>query len=327
MRCVLVGNYGVGNVGDEALREYFLYTFPEIEWIVLSAHPHKPNEYPRLPGGIRSFFGFKWLKTISQMRDADAVVFGGGSLFTDVESVYACILWWVHAFVARICGKPIILASQGMGPYQTALGRGLARWVARRSAYISVRDEASMKRAQEWDLNTKIVQTFDPVFAFMKGKKLMRNTKNVFTIIPRHNSGEILIQEAVELLKKTSDIQSVHILLMQPNDVQERAVARRIHESLSVTSEIVSALSVNDLLSEMSQSSIVVTQRFHGALAALATDVPVTIIAQGVGDKLSTLIPYASGSKSTDGMLHAIKDGEESLRNCLLALRSEKPAV
>lgn len=114
---------------------------------------------------------------------------------------------------------------------------------------------------------------------------------------------------------------------MQPNDVQERAVARRIHESLSVTSEIVSALSVNDLLSEMSQSSIVVTQRFHGALAALATDVPVTIIAQGVGDKLSTLIPYASGSKSTDGMLHAIKDGEESLRNCLLALRSEKPAV
>ena len=31
MRLLLVGNYGVGNLGDEALREYFLKRFPEVQ--------------------------------------------------------------------------------------------------------------------------------------------------------------------------------------------------------------------------------------------------------------------------------------------------------
>ncbi|MBI5155969.1 hypothetical protein HZA45_01700, partial [Candidatus Peregrinibacteria bacterium] len=95
MRCVLIGNYGTGNFGDEALRSYFLKSFPEIEWQVVSARP-TADELPRLPAGPRSLFTTKWFRTIKALRHCDAVVFGGGTLFTDSESVFACFLWWLH---------------------------------------------------------------------------------------------------------------------------------------------------------------------------------------------------------------------------------------
>ena len=114
MRLLMVGNYGDGNVGDEALREYFLRRYTSHRWTVLSAHPSTPQELPRLPSGIRSFLSFKWLRTLNQLPDFDAVVFGGGSLFTDIESPLACILWWLHVRAARFFGKPVLLAFQGV---------------------------------------------------------------------------------------------------------------------------------------------------------------------------------------------------------------------
>jgi len=74
MRLLLVGNYGVGNLGDEALKEYFLTRFPEIDWIVVSANP-RTGEVARLPMGIRSFFWLRWMATLRAYREADGVVF------------------------------------------------------------------------------------------------------------------------------------------------------------------------------------------------------------------------------------------------------------
>lgn len=74
MHCVLIGNYGVGNFGDEALKEYFLSAFPDITWSVVSARP-SGEELPRLPGGFRSLFSH-WWKTLGAIRNTDAVVFG-----------------------------------------------------------------------------------------------------------------------------------------------------------------------------------------------------------------------------------------------------------
>ncbi|MEK7137506.1 MAG: polysaccharide pyruvyl transferase family protein, partial [Patescibacteria group bacterium] len=142
MQYLLVGNYGVSNAGDEILREYFLERFPEIDWKVLSAHPEK-GEFPRFPAGLRSFFSLRWLSTLRELRKADGMVFGGGSLLTDTESVRACFIWFLHAAAAWLLHKPIILAFQGIGPFRTKAGEWCSRWVVRRAAFISVRDEES----------------------------------------------------------------------------------------------------------------------------------------------------------------------------------------
>ena len=109
MRCLLISNYGTGNHGDVALKEYFLTRFPEVEWIVLSANAQSPRDVPRLPFGLRSLFTTPWWRTLAALRSSDAVIFGGGSLFTDVESVRACLLWWWHACVARMLDRKSVV--------------------------------------------------------------------------------------------------------------------------------------------------------------------------------------------------------------------------
>ncbi len=317
MNAVLVGNYGVGNFGDEALKEYFLHAFPDVQWTVLSAKPGA-GESPRLPAGVRSFVGTPWYAALGAIRRADAVVFGGGTLFTDVESVRACVVWGIHAFAAWVCRAKIVLAFQGIGPFKTRLGEGIARWVVRRAAYVAVRDEDSAARIRAWRMNTGVVQTFDPIFSLFRAKKLEHRAQNVYVLIPRHTSGagfrRALEEHAANLRHAT-----IEIALFQPDDPGERRAVealRKIHPEASVRM----IRSVDDLMGVLARASHCVCERFHGALAAVAADVPLTVVAQAEGDKLSSVRTMLG---SPDGIRLAerlIEQGEASLRQALNAL-------
>jgi len=312
MRAVLVGNYGVGNLGDEALREYFLASFPEVEWKVLSARPSR-DEYARLPGGWRSFLGFRWIRTLRMMRTADAVVFGGGSLFTDVESPYACYLWGFHGWVASLLGKKIVLAFQGMGPYRTKRGEWIARKIVAKAAFISVRDEESGKRLEPWSKNTKVVQTFDPVFSLFLDKKPTKNTKNVFTIIPRKNSSETFLQEVSETIKN-NNWEEVRVVLMEGEHQDEKGIANAIMSIAGGRGSTRSVHTIDELLHSLVDSSLAYTQRFHGALAALAMDIPQKVFSQGKGDKLSIVASILDqGEAGVARLTENIRAGEDAL--------------
>jgi len=312
MRCVLVGNFGVGNLGDEALKEYFLQTFSDVDWIVLEACPVQPYEVPRLPLGFRSLFR-PWWKTLSAYRHADAVVFGGGSLFTDVESVYACLLWWWHAFAAHLFRKPVFLAFQGIGPFRTSLGKRLARWAVQHAAFVSVRDESSFQRVQSWNLNKQIVQTFDPLYEVFSMTNVNIVESNTIVLIPRSNSGESFLIEACKVIQEHQG-DPVRIVLMQPD--HERFIIERIASLAHGRSSVVAATSTAQLMQAISDALLVVAERYHGALAAHALGIPVVVCPQSDGDKLSAL-PLSS-QKST--LIASVQTGERSLREALLAL-------
>ena len=309
MRCILVGNYGVGNLGDEALKDYFLSAFPEVVWKVIM-----PSE--RLPAGIRSFFLFRWLKTIKAFRQADAIVFGGGSLFTDAESPHACVVWGIHALAAWMFRKPIFLAFQGVGPFRTRLGEGIARWVCRHAAFISVRDHESAKRLSLWNLSTEVIQTSDPVFLAFRSYKFDSSTQKILTIIPRKNSGAML-QKMAEKVLQEQNFDRVEIVLMQPDDLEEGNIAQSLQELCG--GSIVEVRQLPELMEAVGRANLVVTERFHGALAALALDKEVLICSQKPGDKLSALSDAISQDRAGEirRMEEGAKKGEEALRQML----------
>lgn len=306
------------NLGDEALRDYFLETFPDIKWTVLSANP-AVGEMARLPLGIRSFFRFSWLRTLGAYRQADAVVFGGGSLWTDVESVFACTLWTLHVLMAFIFRKPVYLAFQGIGPFKSQIGERMARWSVRHAIFVSVRDEESMKRVQAWGLNRNIVQTFDPVFSLMSKQKMNRHIKNVCTIIPRANSSDALMNAAISLLRFHPYIHRVQVLLMQPDDADEQAIAVRLQRELGLPADIVATRTLHDLMKGVAGSTMVLSQRFHGALAALACGIELDIVVQGKGDKLAALRDKIAVGFDAGAALVLIAHGEKELRAALTA--------
>jgi polysaccharide pyruvyl transferase WcaK-like protein len=271
MRCLLIGNFGVGNLGDEALKEYFLSEFPSVEWKIVGI------DTPRLPSGLRSFLSLRWIKTLREFRATDAVVFGGGSLFTDVESVSACLLWWLHASAARIFRKPVHFAFQGVGPFTTRVGEWLAKKSFRHASTISVRDSLSKKRVDAWGLNKKCIQSYDPVYQLMKNKKVDVSSKNVLVLIPRMNSGDKFTKAAQDLCKSTTP-ESVHVISMQPDKKSESDYCQRLVATLGNRAEIFPARTLDELLHRISSVSTVLTERYHGALAALALGKKVEII-------------------------------------------------
>ncbi len=312
MNAVLIGNYGVGNFGDEALKEYFLSTYPEIEWIVLSSRPASHNELPRLPVGVRSFFGTSWLKTIGAIRHADAVVFGGGTLFTDIESVKACVLWGVHALVARLFGVPVFLAFQGVGPFKTRFGEAIARWVVGRARYVSVRDASSMERIRSW--NPGAVETFDPVFALFLQRKKSRSDDGSCVLIPRHNSGATF-DRMVDLHADTVK-GPVIIATFQPDDPREREVVERLHRRFPHAS-VRTIRDVDELMELLARAGRCITERFHGALAAVAAGTPLSTVSQADGDKISGVQATFSSPDGFASAMQRVRAGEDALRRAL----------
>lgn len=287
MTYLLVGNYGVGNLGDEALRKYFLLRFPQVQWRVVSAHPGR-EELPRLPGGVRSLLSLRWLRTLGALWKSDGMVLGGGSLFTDTESVRACFLWWVHVLSARVLRKRIILAYQGIGPFRTRMGEWFARSAVRSAHFISVRDPLSAVRVRMWRCRADVLETFDPVLSLVEEQKIDLSAQKVLVVIPRNNS-DALLREHLSRLLQSGRFEHVCILSLKPDDSAESAYCQSLLASLRTPCTVVSVRTLRDLVSSVARGSLVLTQRYHGAVVALALGLELDVIPQAEGDKLDAL--------------------------------------
>lgn len=285
MRCVLIGNYGVGNFGDEAIREYFETRFNTVEWFVLSANP-TGTQLPRLPFGIRSFTR-NWLKTLRAYYKADVIMYGGGTLFTDIESVEACLLWWWHAVPARLLRKKIILVSQGIGPFKTTLGKALAKSICKRAVFISVRDELSLQRMQDWSLKTTPLLTVDPVVLCVQKLDTSANISNRIGIIPRHNSNEHFLQLAKQFITdyKTS---TVCIISFHPSSHSEQKVIEQL-QRIAPQATVHPITTMEDAITTISNCKTILSHRFHGSLISRCLGVTVITGTQSTNDKHSSL--------------------------------------
>ena len=309
MRALLVGNYGVSNFGDDALRDYFLQAFPEVDWRVVSGHPGK-GELPRLPAGIRSFLTFGWIRTLNAIRTADAVVLGGGTLFTDIESPRACFMWWLYVCAAALFGTPSFLAFQGIGPFVTVRGEQLARDAVRRAKFISVRDDESARRASSLAPDKKVVQTFDPVFTLFEEENDHHDTKKVLSIIPRHNSGKAFDDMVTREMQKGWD--AVKILSFESDDPAEQRVCARLQEMTQA--EIVPVRTVEDVKNALGDAWLVLTHRYHGAIAGLAMGKLVKVCSQAPGDKLEVIGRLCEEDDAGDRLRVLVRAGEQALR-------------
>ncbi len=311
----LIGNYGVGNLGDEALKEYFFSRFPEVEWLVVSATPGQ-GEYPRLPAGIRSFFSTPWWRTLRMLWGADGVVFGGGSLFTDTESIRACVLWGLHAFVGRMLRKPMYFAFQGIGPFRSRVGEWMAKRELRGAKFLSVRDDASAVRVESWKLNTNVIRSIDPILLLLEAKKEHECTKKILCLIPRIHQ-PAMFAKAVADLCGHEEFDEGFILSLQPDSTDEQRVCAHLQAIVSFPLHVRAVRSMQELVSLLRQSSHVVSARFHGALAAYALGVPLVICPQQEGDKLWALRAFIGKHPDPRSVREEILHAESALRRAL----------
>jgi len=217
----------------------------------------------------------------------------------------------MHAFFARLFGKKVVLAFQGIGPFHSGLARAFARKAVRLADHISVRDALSFDRVEAFGANTKIVQTFDPVFSLIHKQKIVGSTQKILIVIPRFNSGESFQKMLQELLQKEV-WEGVTILSMQPRDLCEQRYCQELAQTVGPSARYVQTLTVACLVEEVSKGVAVLTERFHGGIVALALGKELHVVFQKEGDKLSTL-----RSLDTQDLLSRIEVGRAALASVL----------
>lgn len=125
MKTLLIGYYGHGNLGDDALERL------SREW-VLKCDPDGEVTASKL-----DFFS------------ADRVAFGGGGLFQNVTSFRSLMWYCAWAYLAKLFGKPYGLLGQGIGPVSGRLSNLMLNKVLKYADFVTVRDEVSYRRVKK----------------------------------------------------------------------------------------------------------------------------------------------------------------------------------
>lgn len=294
---VICGNYGATNLGDEAILESILQfvhkAVPGAHVTVVSANPaltasqHHVNVVPKIPSGFRSFFsaffGKKLKKTLDAYRHADAIIFGGGGLFSD-EKPRAIFIWSMQILPALLMKKPVFCFGQSVGPLMMKMSRRMVKFLFRRMKVVIVRDEASRGLLEKIGVrHAEYVP--DPVFGLNIGKNSHHSSAGdrdhhvLFSIRPwlRHPEKNYeTLARFIDWLYETYHLKTFFVPFQsnQDDDSKEMlAIAARL-EHREAAKVLAYNEDLTDVVQLMKKSTAVIGMRLHSLILAAITETP-----------------------------------------------------
>lgn len=271
MRAVLCGYYGKGNGGDEALLASLLQMLPsEVTPVVLSGDPTQTQQ----DYGVEACDRQSAFTVLQALRQADAFIWGGGSLIQDATSALSPVYYVGLMGLAQRLGLKTIAWAQGIGP----LNRPSTRWMAKQAfsgcSAISVRDGGSAQILTDWGL--PFVMAPDPVWALepklLPGFWDLPAPRVAIALRPHplltperlHTLGTAL----VNFQKATG----AFMLLIPFQPSQDLAIAQTLHEQMPDTSKILTVRDPRQLRGVFQGVEMAIAMRFHGLIMAAAAE-------------------------------------------------------
>lgn len=328
-KLLIVGNYGAGNLGDDAILGGILTELKELNFQGAIGVTHggvhsSPEIYkglkklPFAPAGLRSRFSKRAKDAKLAFQEADLVILGGGGLFMDEESGWAPYIWYRQAKACWTHQKPYICFGQSLGPLRHFWNRWLTKKVFKRAQAVLVRDEASFDLLKKWGISASL--GIDPAFAWLAAEKRRIPKKPILLAILRLWPGfgekewQIVLKE-LKVYAKKHKLKPI-LMTMDPANIQEQ-------EALKKSSwERFEPSSVRMAFEGLEKAELVFGARLHGAIFALMADTPHLIFSysQKIKSLFETLDP-----KGPSNVLQTHELEAEQLRKALKNLdRSKK---
>lgn len=288
MKKVLIsGYYGFNNTGDEAILESLSNQFSKsgIEIEALSANPLKTQQ----SYGIKAYRRFNLPDIIKAIKNCDALISGGGSLFQDATSSASFYYYLGIVVIAQMLCKKVLVFSQGIGPLKKDYNRKVFTKIINKIKMISVRDEISIKELETLKIyKPEIIVTTDPVFMLESapeevGKNILKESgvnfgsKLIVGIAARDwtNNKEAILQiaETADGIIEEFDAQVVLFPFHYPEDLDfANGIAEKMRSKPCILkgeykpSEIMSAIGLMD---------INIGVRLHALIFSVCMGVPV----------------------------------------------------
>ena len=302
----LVGYFGFGNTGDEAILSAMLAHFrgqrSDLHFVVASGDPEQTT-------AAHGVVAIRWTDIAAiyhSVESADLVVIGGGGLFHDYwgldpDSLLTSRHWGITyyagpALLARLYRKPLMLFGVGVGPLYSAYGKELTRRAAMGATAITVRDGESKRLLEQLGVPAQAVRlTADPGFlldlnrsgslqqALPSGFELKRP---VLAIAARHWSVGVYPDYLERELAAAIDVfirqtGGSAVLVPFQHSLGEReddtATARRIRGHMRLGDDQVAIArpgSPNEIYSWLHDSDLVLGMRLHALVFAAMAGVP-----------------------------------------------------
>jgi polysaccharide pyruvyl transferase CsaB len=289
-KIVISGYYGFHNSGDEAVLQSILLALQEVsagqairfEPIVLSANPeHTTNAY-----GVKAVSRTNLRQLWTTIRQADALISGGGSLLQDVTSMLTIPYYLGIVKLAQWFNKPVFIYSQGIGPVSHKLFHHFIRSVFAKTAYISVRDQESKALLEQMGIQQNIMLVPDPVMSMplpstAEQAVVASDTLNVKRIgvsvrFWKNNTMFLdqLAQTCDELLED-EQVQFVFLPFHTPSDEQASLhVIEKIQQKYHNRIQLKSCEDPRQMLQMVGQCELLIGMRLHALIYAANQHVP-----------------------------------------------------
>jgi len=304
VRVVILGYYGFGNTGDEAvlggiltaLKHVSVKNGIELTITVLSADSEQTKERYKVDSADRGSF-----KAIFySLRKSDVFILGGGSLLQDTTGRGLSVLYYAGlSIIAKMLGKKVIFYAQGIGPVKRTVNRFLVYLAASATDFLSVRDNGSMIELRRLGVLHKVIRlTCDPAFALREGKKstLINSViaslplKPVIGVMLRDWPGiedkKYLISDAIEDLAERINASIVLLPMQQAFDIKLcQSVAALIKRDCYVLEE---TFEPEEMIALFGEFDLVIAMRLHALIFAAIAGVP--MVGLGYDPKINAFL-------------------------------------
>lgn len=294
VKILVCGNYGIGNLGDEAILAGILRlldsSFPGSKVTVMSSRPEKTAKesgcyaIPYFPAGVRSWLKFIFLgefwRVIGAVKRADLVILGGGGLFVD-EKASAVWVWFVQAWWFYFLRKKVVCLGQSVGPLHNSWARKMAAWVFKKAALVTVRDEKSAELLRELEVK-KVHVLADPAYAIGYDSESFHK-KNGYIVMtlrqwPKGNLDEInkAMADFVNWLWEEKKLKTIFIPFQEnvESDMERFEALEKIIDNKNIFSSKKVEEDFREALEIIARADYVVGMRLHSIIFAVLSKRP-----------------------------------------------------
>lgn len=269
MRAVLCGYYGMGNGGDEALLASLLQMLPQqVTPIVLSGDPDQTQARYQVKAVPRKSLG----AVLRALWEADAFIWGGGSLMQDASSALNPVYYAGLMLLAQLMGKRTVAWAQGVGPLNRQTSRWLTRLALARCEAVSVRDHNSASLLSQW--NRTCLLAPDPVWALaaepVKGLWDLPAPRVAVALRPHPDLTPQRLDAIAQALDRFQQATGVCLLLIAFQPSRDLAIAQQLAEQLGGAHYIYQLEQPQQIKGLFRGVEMTVGMRFHALVMSAA---------------------------------------------------------
>lgn len=271
----IMGFYGAGNFGDEAILYTVLdsleetYDSPEV--VVESSDPaltssqHDVEAVPRFSEDPRG--------VVSAIRTADELVVGGGTLIKPYFYLRISLL----SIIGKLTGTEITWFSVGVEPPKSLADRRMYGALSSVTDRITVRDQYSKRElAKEGASGVTVVP--DPVFNTdpLPLKDYSSPDSYIAVVVREYASNPLDTDALAEAMDQLSTESDARIMFVSYRDRTEDArVIENVRDAMSHESTVYDGdFSLGELHSLTANADLVIGMRLHSIVVAAASEVP-----------------------------------------------------